>query len=132
MSHAPAPATPLQLLRWILDDDLDAAIDGGLMEYRGTDPGDDGLDPAHPQLRAQVLAAQQRLREAWAARARYRARTARLERRANARQARRAATIPVASTSAATTAAPSAPALPAAAAAILARAKAKAAQRGGR
>ncbi|XTQ92741.1 hypothetical protein ACQR5W_12590 [Xanthomonas sacchari] len=131
MSHAPAPApaTPLQLLRWILDDDLDAAIDGGLMDYRGTDPEDDRLDPAHPQLRAQVLAAQQRLRDAWAARARYRARSARLERRANARQARRAATTAIASTSA--TAAPSAPALPAAAAAILARAKAKAAQRGG-
>ncbi|MCW0402524.1 hypothetical protein [Xanthomonas sacchari] len=129
MSHAPAPATPLQLLRWILDDDLDAAIDGGLMDYRGTDPEDDRLDPAHPQLRAQVLAAQQRLRDAWAARARYRARSARLERRANARQARRAATTAIASTS--TTAAPSAPALPAAAAAILARAKAKAAQRGG-
>ncbi|WP_043085462.1 hypothetical protein, partial [Xanthomonas sp. SHU 308] len=91
MSHAPALATPLQLLRWILDDDLDAAIDGGLMDYRGTDPEDDRLDPAHPQLRAQVLAAQQRLRDAWAARARYRARSARLERRANARQARRAA-----------------------------------------
>ncbi|UYK86256.1 hypothetical protein NG827_07575 [Xanthomonas sacchari] len=129
MSHAPAPATPLQLLRWILDDDLDAAIDGGLMDYRGTDPEDDRLDPAHPQLRAQVLAAQQRLRDAWAARARYRARSARLERRANARQARRAAATPIASTS--TTAAPSAPALPAAAAAILARAKARAAQRGG-
>ncbi|MDY4339270.1 hypothetical protein [Xanthomonas sp. LF07-6] len=129
MSHAPAPATPLQLLRWILDDDLDAAIDGGLMDYRGTDPEDDRLDPAHPQLRAQVLAAQQRLRDAWDARARYRARSARLERRANARQARRAAATPIASTS--TTAAPSAPALPAAAAAILARAKAKAAQRGG-
>ncbi|MRG98672.1 hypothetical protein GIY21_00015 [Xanthomonas sontii] len=129
MSHAPAPATPLQLLRWILDDDLDAAIDGGLMDYRGTDPEDDRLDPAHPQLRAQVLAAQQRLRDAWDARARYRARSARLERRANARQARRAATTAIASTSA--TAAPSAPALPAAAAAILARAKAKAAQRGG-
>ncbi|UYK82164.1 hypothetical protein NG829_07665 [Xanthomonas sacchari] len=129
MSHAPAPATPLQLLRWILDDDLDAAIDGGLMDYRGTDPEDDRLDPTHPQLRAQVLAAQQRLRDAWAARARYRARSARLERRANARQARRAAATPIASTS--TTATPSAPALPAAAAAILARAKAKAAQRGG-
>ncbi|MDY4297659.1 MULTISPECIES: hypothetical protein [unclassified Xanthomonas] len=129
MSHAPAPATPLQLLRWILDDDLDAAIDGGLMDYRGTDPEDDRLDPAHPQLRAQVLAAQQRLRDAWDARARYRARSARLERRANARQARRAAATPIASTS--TTATPSAPALPAAAAAILARAKAKAAQRGG-
>ncbi|XQA67994.1 hypothetical protein ACM9XB_10440 [Xanthomonas sacchari] len=129
MSHAPAPATPLQLLRWILDDDLDAAIDGGLMDYRGTDPEDDRLDQAHPQLRAQVLAAQQRLRDAWDARARYRARSARLERRANARQARRAAATPIASTS--TTATPSAPALPAAAAAILARAKAKAAQRGG-
>uniref|UniRef100_UPI0005C294CE hypothetical protein n=1 Tax=Xanthomonas sp. SHU 166 TaxID=1591170 RepID=UPI0005C294CE len=91
MSHAPAPATPLQLLRWILDDDLDAAIDGGLMDYRGTDPEDDRLDPAHPQLRAQVLAAQQRLRDAWDARARYRARSTRLERRTNARQARRAA-----------------------------------------
>ncbi|MCW0452159.1 hypothetical protein [Xanthomonas sacchari] len=129
MSHAPAPATPLQLLRWILDDDLDAAIDGGLMDYRGTDPEDDRLDPAHPRLRAQVLAAQQRLRDAWAARARYRARSARLERRANARQARREAATSIASTS--TTATPSAPALPAAAAAILARAKAKAAQRGG-
>ncbi|KAB7769522.1 MULTISPECIES: hypothetical protein [Xanthomonas] len=129
MSHAPAPATPLQLLRWILDDDLDAAIDGGLMDYRGTDPEDDRLDPAHPQLRAQVLAAQQRLRDAWDARARYRARSARLERRVHARQARRAAATPIASTS--TTATPSAPALPAAAAAILARAKAKAAQRGG-
>lgn len=129
MPHAPTSATPLQLLRWILDDDLDAAIDGGLMDYRGTDPGDDRLDPAHPQLRAQLLAAQQRLRDAWDARARYRARTARLERRANARQARRAAATPIASTS--TTATPSAPALPAAAAAILARAKAKAAQRGG-
>ncbi|MBO9827246.1 hypothetical protein J7373_03180 [Xanthomonas sp. A2111] len=128
MSHAPAPASPLQLLRWILDDDLDAAIDGGLMDYPGTDPGDDALDPAHPHLRAQLLAAQQRLRDAWAARARYRARTARLQRRANARQARRAAATPTAST----TATPSAPALPAAAAAILARAKAKAALRGGR
>ncbi|MCI2261240.1 hypothetical protein [Xanthomonas indica] len=130
MSHAPVSATPLQLLRWVLDDDLDAAIDGGLMDYRGTDPGDDALDPAHPRLRAQVLAAQQRLRDAWAARARYRARSARLERRAAARQARREAVVPTATGT--TPAAPSAPALPAAAAAILARAKAKAAQRGGR
>ncbi|MBB5883223.1 hypothetical protein DYQ93_01270 [Xanthomonas sp. LMG 8992] len=130
MSHAPTSATPLQLLRWILDDDLDAAIDGGLMDYRGTDRGDDRLDPAHPQLRAQLLAAQQRLRDAWDARARYRARTARLERRAAARQARRAPAIPAAMTTIAPAA--SAPALPAVAAAILARAKAKAAQRGGR
>ncbi|WP_045727872.1 hypothetical protein [Xanthomonas sp. GPE 39] len=120
MSHACTPATvsPLQLLRWILDDNLDAAIEGGLMDYVGDDPDHDTLDPAQPQLRAQLLDAQQRLRIAWAARARHRARAARLALRAQARQARRAAPA-----SAAT-----APPLPAAAAAILARAKAKAAR----
>ncbi|WP_045760825.1 hypothetical protein [Xanthomonas albilineans] len=121
MPHACAPSTatapPLQLLRWILDDNIDAAIEGGLMDYVGDDPDHDALDPAHPQLRAQLLDAQQRLRIAWAARARYRARTARLALRAQARQARR-----VAPASAAT----ATPPLPAAAAAILARAKAKA------
>ncbi|AVY66356.1 hypothetical protein [Xanthomonas translucens] len=120
MSDLPSPASPLQLLRWVLDDDLDAAIDGGLMAYVGADD-DDRLDPAHPQLRAQLLAAQQRLREAWAARERYRARSARLGRRAAARQARRAPPA---------TGAAAAPSLPPAAAAILARAKAKAAARG--
>ncbi|WP_369980775.1 hypothetical protein [Xanthomonas bundabergensis] len=120
MPASPSPAPPLQLLRWVLDDDLDAAIDGGLMDYAG-DADDDRLDPAHPQLRAQLLAAQQRLREAWAARERHRARSARLARRAAAREARRAppATVAVA-----------VPSLPPAAAAILARAKAKAAARG--
>ncbi|MFC6841525.1 hypothetical protein [Xanthomonas theicola] len=117
MPSSPSPAPPLQLLRWVLDDDLDAAIDGGLMDYAG-DADDDRLDPAHPQLRAQLLAAQRRLREAWAARERYRARSARLARRAAARQAGR--------TPPATAAAP---ALPPAAAAILARAKAKAVTR---
>ena len=110
MPTSPSPAPPLQLLRWVLDDDLDAAIDGGLMDYAG-DAEDDRLDSAHPQLRAQLQAVQHRLREAWAARERYRARSA--------RQARRA---PPAATTA--------PPLPPAAAAILARAKAKAAARG--
>ncbi|MFC3656953.1 hypothetical protein FZ025_01120 [Xanthomonas hyacinthi] len=120
MPDRPSPASPLQLLRWVLDDDLDAAIDGGLMNYVGA-TDDDLLDPAHPQLRARLLAAQRRLREAWDARERYRARSARLARRAAAREARRA---PPAA------AAVAVPALPPAAAAILARAKAKAAARG--
>ncbi|WIH06343.1 hypothetical protein KHF85_07985 [Xanthomonas translucens pv. graminis] len=120
MSDLPSPASPLQLLRWVLDDDLDAAIDGGLMAYAGA-ADDDRLDPAHPQLRAQLLAAQQRLREAWAARERYRARSARLARRAAAREARRAPPATVAA---------AVPSLPPAASAILARAKAKAAARG--
>ncbi|UYB53806.1 hypothetical protein OCJ37_07655 [Xanthomonas sp. AM6] len=120
MPVPPSPAAPLQLLRWVLDDDLDAAIDGGLMDYVG-DAADDRLDPAHPQLRAQLLAAQHRLRDAWAARERYRARQARLARRAAARDARRTPPAAVAAT---------APSLPPAAAAILARAKAKAAARG--
>jgi len=120
MPVPPLPASPLQLLRRVLDDDLDAAIDGGLMDYVGS-ADDDRLDPAHPHLRAQLLAAQQRLRAAWAARERYRARAARLARRAAAREARRA---PPAHATTAT------PALPPAAAAILARAKAKAAARG--
>ncbi|WP_369944114.1 hypothetical protein [Xanthomonas medicagonis] len=119
MPVPPLPASPLQLLRWVLDDDLDAAIDGGLMDYVGS-ADDDRLDPVYPHLRAQLLATQQRLRAAWAARERYRARAARLARRAAAR-ARRA---PPAHAPTAT------PALPPAAAAILARAKAKAAARG--
>ncbi|MCC4597351.1 hypothetical protein NRY95_08660 [Xanthomonas campestris pv. phormiicola] len=120
MPDLPCPASPLQLLLWVLDDDLDAAIDAGLMDYVGT-ADDDLLDPAYPQLRTQLLAAQQRLREAWAARERYRARSARLARRAAAREARRAPPASVAAV---------APSLPPAAAAILARAKAKAAARG--
>ncbi|MBN6148953.1 hypothetical protein JR065_01250 [Xanthomonas sp. AmX2] len=120
-SAAPLPH-PLRLLRWVLDDDLDAAIDAGLMDYRPA-AGDDALDPLHPQLSAQLLAAQRRLREAWDARERYRARSARLARRGAEREARRAP--PPATPSAAA-------ALPPAAAAILARAKARAAERGTR
>ncbi|WP_115049014.1 hypothetical protein [Xanthomonas arboricola] len=121
MTFDPNPAArplPLQLFDCVHTDDLDRALALGLMEYR-PEPGDDLLDPACPQLRAVLLAAQQRLRDAWAARERYRARAARLQRRAAERDARR--------TPAPTPSQPAAPTLPPLAAAILARAKAKAA-----
>ncbi|PPT99319.1 hypothetical protein XaraCFBP7407_02415 [Xanthomonas arboricola pv. arracaciae] len=118
-TSAPRPLA-LQLFDCVHADDLDRALALGLMEYR-PDPRDDLLDPACPQLSAVLLAAQQRLRDAWAARDRYRARAARLQRRAAERDARRTpAPAPAPSQ-------PAAAALPPLAAAILARAKAKAA-----
>jgi len=100
--------TLLQLLR---ADDLDAAIEAGLMEWPAHE--DDDLDPAASAL---LRAACTRLRVAWAARERFRARQARLQRRAAERQARRVAAAPVSS----------APPLPTAAAAVLARARSRA------
>ncbi|MCW4453266.1 hypothetical protein OK348_00410 [Flavobacterium sp. MXW15] len=118
--HDILPAVPpLELLQRLLDDDIDAALDGGLMDYIPRS-GDEALDPAHPDLPAVLLQAQQRLRRAWAARERYRARAARLARRAAERDARRAPPP----------APDRKPALPPAAAAILARAKARAAGHG--
>ena len=115
-----APRTdPQALLRLLLDDRIDAAIDAGLMDYAPA-PGDGALDPAHPDLPRRLLAAQARLRTAWAARERHRARTLRLARIAEERDARRIRPATVTAT---------APALPAAAAAALARARAKAAAR---
>lgn len=115
-----APVDPRVLLERVLADDLDGALALGLMDYV-PQPGDSARDPAHADLPQRLLAAQERLRTAWAARERYRQRTARLVRRAAERDARRApAPVPER---------PSAPALPAAAAAILARAKARAAGR---
>ena len=73
---------------------------------------------------AVVVEAQQRLRTAWDARERYRQREARLARRAAEREARRLKVADVAES-----AQPARPALPTGAAAILARAKAKAAER---
>lgn len=108
------------LLACVLADDLDQALELGLMDYQPR-PGDDTLDPAHADLPRRLLAAQERLRAAWEARERYRQRAARLARRAAERDARRAPP-PVVDR-------PAAPALPAAAAAILARAKARAAGR---
>ncbi|KRG62502.1 hypothetical protein ABB26_16135 [Stenotrophomonas humi] len=104
-----------QLLQFVLDDDLDAAVRAGLMDFIAS-PAETTLSPAQSQ---QLLAAQQHLRSAWAARERHRARDARLARRAAEREARRAPP-PVAD---------SKPALPSAAAAILARAKARAAEK---
>ncbi len=110
---------PQALLRLLLDDRIDAAIDAGLMDYAPA-PGDDAIDPARPDLPQHLLAAQARLRTAWAARERHRARALRLARIAEERDARRIRPAAVAA---------SAAALPAAAAAALARARAKAAAR---
>lgn len=113
MVHLPLP---VQLLQQVLADNIDAALEAGLMEYVPA-AGDDRLLPDHPDLPDQLLAAQQRLHRAWDARERYRQRAVRLARRAAERDARRAPP-PTPDLK---------PALPAAAAAILARAKAKAA-----
>lgn len=100
-----------RLLALLRDDDLDGAIEAGLMTF-------DGGDALSPPDRKAIAAAQRRLREAWAARDRFRAREARLARRASERQAKRAPPREAAGNP---------PALPPAAAAALARAKAKAA-----
>jgi len=105
-----SPPDPRRLLQLLEAGDLDGAIDAGLMDHpaRGDDPAD-----------APLLAAQRRLREAWAARDRHRARNARLAHIAAEREARRAPAHAPAG----------APALPPAAAAALARARARAAGR---
>ncbi|HHZ21937.1 TPA: hypothetical protein HH296_05295 [Xanthomonas vasicola pv. zeae] len=119
LDPVPAPRTlPLQLFDCVQSDDLDRALALGLMAYL-PDPQHDALDAHCPQVCATLLDAQQRLRNAWAARERYRARAARLQRRAAERDARR--------TPAPAPSQPATPALPPLAAAILARAKAKAA-----
>jgi hypothetical protein len=100
-----------RLLALLRDDDVDGAISAGLMAF-------DGFDTLAPDERAAIASAQQRLRDAWAARDRYRAREARLARRAAERHAKRA---PAQDNSG------KPPPLPPAAAAALARAKAKAA-----
>ncbi|MGH8025610.1 MAG: hypothetical protein ACREO0_02680 [Pseudoxanthomonas sp.] len=103
--HAAALAEYLQA------DDIDAAIDAGLMRYVPC-PACDRASAA------QLVEAQRKLLSAWAARDRYRARNARLAKRAAERDAKRAAPVVEKKS-----------ALPPAAAAILARAKAKAAER---
>jgi hypothetical protein len=100
-----------RLLALLRDDDLDAAIEAGLMTF-------DGFDTLTSDERVAIAAAQERLRDAWAARDRYRARETRLTRRAAERRAKRA---PPAGDNG------KPPPLPPAAAAALARAKAKAA-----
>lgn len=101
-----------RLLRQLRDDDVDAAIEAGLMQYVPCPTCD-------PVLAAQLIEAQQRLSKAWAARDRYRARNERLARRAAERDAKRALAAPAERKST----------LPPAAAAALARAQARAAER---
>lgn len=119
MQDPTSPALPpQQLLQLLLDDDIDAALRGGLMAYQPS-PDDALLVAGYPDLPERLQQAQQRLRRAWAARERCQARAARLARRAAEREARRAPPVTP----------DRKPALPPAAAAILARAKAKAAGR---
>lgn len=112
-AHARDPGRLFALLH---ADDVDGALQAGLMEYV-PGLGDYDCVPGHPELPRILVQAQQRLRDAWAARERYRARAVRLARRDAERDARR--TRPPAPDQKA--------ALPSAATAILARAKARAA-----
>lgn len=105
---------PHRLATLLRDDDVDAALEAGLMAF--VDDGRHGLDAGTREL---LAGAQRRLRIAWDARERHRAREARLARRQAERDARR--TKPPMQ-------AASKPALPAAAAAALARARAKVGQ----
>ena len=105
-------AEGLQLSQLIEADEIDAALRAGLMACAPC-PVCDSVQAAT------LLATQQRLHNAWAARERYRARNARLALRAAEREAKRKQEVPEKRS-----------ALPAAAAVILARAKAKAAERG--
>ncbi|WMJ68543.1 hypothetical protein [Stenotrophomonas sp. 24(2023)] len=108
---------PAELLARVQADDLDGALQAGLMEYRASDDARPALSSAQVQC---LLQAQLQLQRAWQARERYRARAVRLARREAERDARRAP-APVRGGPPA--------ALPPAAAAILARAKARAAGR---
>lgn len=108
-SHRCADASRLTAL--LADDDIDAALDAGLTDF-------DACAHCDPPAVAHIDAMKRRIRQAWAARERYRARNARLARIAAEREARRAPVL-----------IEKQPALPPSAAAVLARAKARAAQR---
>lgn len=109
----------------MLADDLDRALELDLLAYTGCavcrQTRVDGIPIADT-----LAAARDARLSALAARERYRARNARLERRAQQRAAQRVAVPPIADDPAKP--APKPP-LPSAAAAVLARAKAKAAER---
>ena len=102
----------IALSRRLMADDLDAALDAGLMAFVPCPACDAGAA-------AQLQEAQRKIADAWAARERYRARNARLARLAAEREARRARSQVATRT-----------ALPPPVAAVLARAKARAAERG--
>jgi hypothetical protein len=101
-----------RLLGLLQNDDVDAAIEAGLMHYVPCTAC--GLEVA-----TKLIDAQQALSRAWSARDRYLARNARLARRLAEREAKRAPVVAERKSP-----------LPPAAAAILARAKARAAERG--
>jgi hypothetical protein len=100
----------------VAEDDLDRAIELGLLEVAPCEHCDDACI-------ARVMAARDDRLAALGARERYRARQARLQRRAQERAAARATPAPAANT------AEAASSLPSAAAAALARARARAAER---
>ena len=106
--------TTAELAALIAGQQLDAAIEAGLMEWQPLQADDAAQVQAVQRVHAQ-------LQSAWAARERFRNRAVRLRRREAERQARRAP--PAASSD-------TPPPLPASVAAILARAKARAAQGG--
>ncbi len=115
-STCPQAARAEAVLAMLARDDLDAAIEAGLMDLLPCPPDCTCACATHGKV---IRETQQRLKVAWDARDRHRARQLRQARRAAERDARRA---PVAA------AQPTArPALPPSAAAILARAKARAA-----
>src|SRR5690606_10097982 len=120
---APDADTARRILALLRDDDADAAIAAG-------PPAFAPLPSLADAENAALAGARDRLLAAWAARDRYRARAARLERlaeeRRRAREARAAAAPAGASGGAATEAPARRPALPAAAAEALARARARA------
>jgi Na+-translocating ferredoxin:NAD+ oxidoreductase RnfC subunit len=99
----------------LADDDLDRAIDAGLLEVAA-------CPSCNAECTRELLHAREAREQALAARQRYRNRQARLKRLADERAARRAATSPA-------TASNRPALLPTAAAAALARAKARAAAR---
>ncbi|MBO9717809.1 MAG: hypothetical protein J7507_13620 [Pseudoxanthomonas sp.] len=116
-------ATGARLRALLQAGDIDAALQAGLMDYAASHEADD----------APIRAMQDQLRTAWDARNRYRAREARLARRAAERAARRTSAVnpPAAPAHGTKQAAVAAPALPAAAVAALARARARASGRTG-
>ena len=100
------------LARLLAADELDAALGAGLMAFVPCPACDAGAA-------AQLQGAHRKISDAWTARERYRARNARLARLAAEREARRTRGQAATRT-----------ALPPSVAAVLARAKAKAAERG--
>lgn len=114
---APSGATPHELVAALQAGDLDRAIKAGLLDC-------DGCAGCSATCTVALLAARDARLAALAARERYRAREARLQRRAAELAAKRAPATPGHGSSTAPR-----PALPPAAAAALARAQAKAAER---